>query len=160
MDAPLKAGFAAGRRDLRGIISAETGHAEAAVLPGQQSGVFEAEIAQGVRSDQLCDLRHRVVIRDQSVCAVDVRAVEAGGDKGRGADPHVDLLCTSPAQQLHRAAAGRTADDRIVNEDHALAFDHAADRVELEVDAVSGATFSSNAIIENMRAGLRRAIEE
>ena len=32
--------------------------------------------------------------------------------------------------------------------------------LELEVDAVSGATFSSNAIIENMRAGLRRAIEE
>ena len=32
--------------------------------------------------------------------------------------------------------------------------------LELEVDAVSGATFSSNAIIENMRAGLKRAIEE
>lgn len=32
--------------------------------------------------------------------------------------------------------------------------------LELEVDAVSGATFSSNALIENVRAGLARAIRK
>ena len=32
--------------------------------------------------------------------------------------------------------------------------------LELEVDAVSGATFSSKALIENMRAGLKRAMED
>ena len=32
--------------------------------------------------------------------------------------------------------------------------------LELEVDAVSGATFSSNALIENVRAGLQRAMRE
>ncbi|MBR5175819.1 MAG: FMN-binding protein [Bacteroidales bacterium] len=32
--------------------------------------------------------------------------------------------------------------------------------LELKVDAVSGATFSSKALIENMRAGLKRALED
>lgn len=32
--------------------------------------------------------------------------------------------------------------------------------LELEVDAVSGATFSSDALIANMRAGLKKAIEK
>jgi len=32
--------------------------------------------------------------------------------------------------------------------------------LELEVDAVSGATYSSEALIENVRAGLKRAIEK
>ncbi len=32
--------------------------------------------------------------------------------------------------------------------------------LELEVDAVSGATFSSKALIENVRAGLQRAMRE
>ena len=32
--------------------------------------------------------------------------------------------------------------------------------LELKVDAVSGATFSSEALIDNMRAGLKRALEE
>ena len=32
--------------------------------------------------------------------------------------------------------------------------------LELKVDAVSGATFSSDALIENMRAGLKRALED
>ena len=32
--------------------------------------------------------------------------------------------------------------------------------LELEVDAVSGATFSSNALIVNMRAGLKRALQD
>lgn len=32
--------------------------------------------------------------------------------------------------------------------------------LELEVDAVSGATFSSNSLIENVRAGLQRAMRE
>ncbi|MBR5661911.1 MAG: FMN-binding protein [Bacteroidales bacterium] len=32
--------------------------------------------------------------------------------------------------------------------------------LELDVDAVSGATFSSVALIENMRAGLKRALED
>ena len=32
--------------------------------------------------------------------------------------------------------------------------------LELEVDAVSGATFSSEALIENVRAGIRKAIEK
>ena len=35
-----------------------------------------------------------------------------------------------------------------------------AQGLELEVDAISGATFSSDALIENMRAGLKRAIEK
>ena len=33
-----------------------------------------------------------------------------------------------------------------------------AEGLELEVDAVSGATFSSQALIENVRAGLKRAL--
>ena len=32
--------------------------------------------------------------------------------------------------------------------------------LQIEVDAVSGATFSSNALIENVRAGLQRAMRE
>lgn len=32
--------------------------------------------------------------------------------------------------------------------------------LELDVDAVSGATFSSNALIVNMRAGLKRALQD
>ena len=35
-----------------------------------------------------------------------------------------------------------------------------AEGLEIEVDAVSGATFSSDSLIENMRAGLKRAIEK
>ena len=32
--------------------------------------------------------------------------------------------------------------------------------LEIEVDAVSGATFSSEALIENVRAGLKKAVEK
>lgn len=34
-----------------------------------------------------------------------------------------------------------------------------AKALEVEVDAVSGATFSSDALIENVKAGLRKAVE-
>ena len=71
---------------------------------------------------------------DERAGVIDVRAVVAGGHKGRRADPHVDLLRPGFPQQVDGPAAGGAPDDGVVDQYHALAADGGGDGVELDVD--------------------------
>ena len=71
----------------------------------------------------------------RSLLARRVHAVEAGRDGGRATDAQVDFLRAGGAHHADDLAAGGAADDGVVDEDDALAFEQIAHRVELELDA-------------------------
>ncbi|CAN4015306.1 Fimbrial protein, partial [Dysosmobacter welbionis] len=98
--------------------------------------VLQAQIPQGIHTDDLCDLLHRVVVGDELAGVIDVRTVVAGGHKGRRADPHVDLLRPGFPQQVDGPAAGGAPDDGVVDQHHPLALHHGADGVQLDIDLV------------------------
>ena len=64
-----------------------------------------------------------------------VDAVEAAVPGRRAGDPHMDLAGAGLAHHLHDLEAGRAADDRIVDQDDALALDQRAVGIVLELDA-------------------------
>ena len=105
-------------------------------MVGQLHHVAEAEIAERIHTDDFSDLRNRVVVGDELVFVVNIRAVVAFGHKGRRADPHVDLLRAGLAQQVDGAAASGAPDDGIIDQHHALALHHGADGVQLDIDLI------------------------
>ena len=105
-------------------------------MVGQLHHVAEAEIAERIHTDDFSDLLNRVVVGDELVFVVNIRAVVTFGHKGRRADPHVDLLRAGLAQQVDGAAAGGAPDDGVIDQHHALALHHGADGVQLDIDLI------------------------
>src|SRR5699024_9085761 len=134
----FKAVFVGGLGGGGGVGVAEAGGAEA--LGGRAVaelvGAVQAQIAQGVDADDLRNLLHGVVAGDEVISRVDVGAVVAGVDKGRGGDAHVDLLGAGVPQELDDSGAGGAADDGIVDEHHALAPHHLGDGVQFDLHLV------------------------
>ena len=64
-----------------------------------------------------------------------VDAVEAGRDGGRATDAEMNFCCARAADHADDFAARGSADDGVVNEDDALAFEQIVHGVELEADA-------------------------
>ena len=64
-----------------------------------------------------------------------VDAVEAGRNGGRATDAQMHFLCARAAHHAHNFSACRAADDGVVDEDDALAFEQIVHRVELEAHA-------------------------
>ena len=64
-----------------------------------------------VRTDDLRDFRHRVVAGDQVFLGIDIRAVIAGMEEGRGGNPHMDFPGARLPQQGDNPAAGGSADN-------------------------------------------------
>ena len=135
MDLPLEPMLLPVGGDRGGILPAEAGGAEAGVPAGEQPRAFQAEVAQGVHADDLRDLLRGVAVCDQVLRAVDIRAVPAGRDEGRRADPHMDLRRARVPQQADRLPAGGAPHDGIVDEDQALPLHHGADGVQLQSHA-------------------------
>ena len=93
--------------------------------------MLEGKIAERVRADYLRYLIDRVVAGDQVLPRVNVGAVIARVDEGRGRDTHMHLFRARLADQIHYMPAGRAADNRVVDENHALSLYRALDRVQL-----------------------------
>src|SRR5690242_15078787 len=105
---------------------------------GISDGLLEGrkrEIAEGVRAEELADLLGRIGRGNQLLARGRVHAVVAGGNRGRATDAHVDFFGSGIADHAHYLAAGRAADNGVVHQHDALAFDEAAHGVELELDA-------------------------
>ena len=75
------------------------------------------------------------VRRNQLRFARRVDAVEARRDRRRAADSHVHFLGSRGAYHPYDLPAGRAANDRVVDENHPLAVEDAADRVQLDLHA-------------------------
>src|SRR5215469_12869475 len=101
-------------------------------------GVFERrkrEVAERVRGKEFADFFGRLRGGNQFFARGRVHAVVAGRDGGRATDAHVDFFGSGLANHADDFAAGGAADDGIVDQHHAPAFDEAADGIELELDA-------------------------
>src|SRR5215472_10887201 len=105
---------------------------------GVGDGLFERgkrEVAERIRAEEFADLFGRLRGGNQFLACGRVHDVVAGRDGGRATDAHVDFLGSGVANHTHDFAAGGAADDGIVHEHDALAFNEAANRIELELDA-------------------------
>ena len=96
---------------------------------------FEGEVGEGVGAYIVADLVDGHVGGDELFFGRGIDAVEAWGDGGRAGDAHVDFGGSGFADHANDFFAGGAADDGIVDEDDALAFEEGADGVELELDA-------------------------
>src|SRR4051812_18485195 len=96
---------------------------------------LETQVGEAVGFDELANLLERVVGGNQLGAVRRVDAVEARGDRPRTRNAHVHLLRPGGADHLDDLPAGGAAHDRIVDEDDALAFEHAPDRVQLDAHA-------------------------
>src|SRR6476620_8807921 len=94
------------------------------------------EIGQRVGVDLLGDLVDRALVGDHLLAGRHVDAVVAGVADRRRRDPQVDLRGAGVAQHADDLAGGVAADDRVVDDDQALAGDYLRQRVELQPQAV------------------------
>ena len=76
-----------------------------------------------------------IVRRDQLFAPGRIHAVIAGRNRRRAADAHVNFGGACLAHQAHDLAAGGAAHDRIVHQNHALPFEHAAHRIQFQLHA-------------------------
>src|SRR5215467_665970 len=100
---------------------------------GISDGLLErkkGKIAEGIRAEEFADLFRRVARGDQLFAGGRVHAVVAGGDCRRATDAHMNFARASVADHADNLAAGGAADDGIVHENDALAFDEAAHGIE------------------------------
>src|SRR6266511_6048815 len=117
------------------VLPREAGVAEVGrVIAGGLQHAVQREVAERVRTEILLDLRHLVARPDQLLAGRRVDAVVAGPLDGRRRDAHVHLAGPGRPHHLDDLAARGAADDRVVHDDHALAVEHLAVRVELDLD--------------------------
>src|SRR5580658_3505510 len=95
----------------------------------------EREVAERIGAEKFANLLDGIVRGDQLFAARRIDTVVAGRNRRRAADAHVNFGGTGFADHAHDLTAGRAADDRIVHQDHTLAFEHAAHGIQLELHA-------------------------
>src|SRR6266545_5398993 len=118
------------------VLPREAGVAEVGrVVAGGLEHAVQGEVPERVGAEIALDLGHLVARADQLLARRRVDAVVAGPLDGRRGDPHVHLPGARRAHHLDDLAAGRPANDRVVHHDDALARQHLAVRVELDLDA-------------------------
>src|SRR5205807_1746949 len=101
-------------------------------------GLFERgkrEVAKRIRAEEFADFLGRLRGSNQFLARGRVHAVVAGRNRRRATDAHMDFGGASFADHAHDFAAGGAAHDGVVHQNNALAFDEAAHRVELELNA-------------------------
>ena len=96
--------------------------------------MFNAEVAQGIDTDDFGNFIDGVMVSNQIFRRVNIRAIVARRNKRRSADAHVNFFCAGFAQKLNGSAAGGPTYDGVVNQNHALSGDDAANRIELDVN--------------------------
>src|SRR6266545_7391380 len=126
--------FLPGNRDR--VFAYET--TEADVVPGmleRRDEPLEGQVPERIRGDELGDLRHGLLIRDELVPRLHVDPEVAREPYRRASDPDVDLLRAGLPQALDDLADRRAADDRVVDQDNPFVLHRRSDRVQLEHDA-------------------------
>jgi hypothetical protein len=126
-------------RDLHRILPGQTCGTElvgrvavgARGRPDRRQQLVELEVHQAVDPEVLLDLRHGHLGGEQGVASAGVHAVEARPAIGRRRHPQVYLGGAGGVEHGHHRLGGRAPDDRVVDDDQALALDGFAQRVEL-----------------------------
>src|ERR1700722_4101662 len=95
----------------------------------------ERNVAERIRAEEFANFFGSVRGGDKFFARRRVHAVVAGRDGGGTTDAHVDFAGASFADHADNFAAGGAADDGIVNENDALAFDESADGIEFQLHA-------------------------
>src|SRR6185369_4739648 len=120
-------------RDRLRVAAVEAGEAEAVIRElERREDAGDREVAQRIRADEVADLLHRHVRRDQLGLDLGVDAVEARVEDRRRADPDVDLGGARLPKQRHDLLGRGPADDRVVDDGQPLAADDLPQRVELQ----------------------------
>ena len=101
--------------------------------PGSPHHPVERQVAQRVHPEVAADLVDRVAGRDQLGLGRRVDAVVARPRDRRRRDAEVDLGGAGGPDHLHQSLAGGAAHQRIVHHHHALALQHVAHGVELDL---------------------------
>ena len=91
---------------------------------------------QAVDADDPADLFDIVLGGDELVARGEVHAEVARVHDRRAGDAQVDFLRARSAELVHLGLGGGAADDRVVDDDDALALDHFRDHIELEANRV------------------------
>src|SRR5574342_840031 len=118
------------------VLPREAGVAEVGrVVAGGLEHAVERQVAERVRAEVLLDLRYLMARPDELLAGGRVDAVVAGPLDGRRRYAHVHLAGPGGPDHLDDLAARRAADDRIVHDHPALASQHFAVRVQLDLDA-------------------------
>src|SRR5437879_6179587 len=118
------------------------------VLPGQapETDVFpgmlqrgdqplHGEVPERIRIDEVRNLRHRLLVRDELISRLHVDTEIAREPNGQAADTNVDFLRTGLAEDLHDLSNRRPADDGVVNQYDPLVLHRRPNRIQLEHDA-------------------------
>ena len=122
--------------EIRGIDAGITRRTELAfgVIHGlAQCG--ERDVAKRIRAEELANFFGGIRGGDELFARGRVHAVVTRRNRGRTADAHVNFAGAGFANHAHNFAAGGAADDGVVDENDALAFDEAADGIEFQLYA-------------------------
>src|SRR5580704_1688614 len=95
----------------------------------------ERNVTERIRAQEFANFLRRIRGGNELFARGRVHAVVARRDGGRAADAYMDFARAGFADHADNLAAGGAADDGIVDENHALAFDKAADRIEFQFHA-------------------------
>src|SRR5215510_12386431 len=120
--------------DLVGAREARVTEAAGIAAGGLQHAV-ERQIAERIGAEITADLVDLMAGGDQLLARRRVDPVVTRPLDRWRRDPHVDLTRARAPKHAHDLAARRAADDRVVDDDHALALQHLRHRVQLDLDA-------------------------
>ncbi len=93
----------------------------------------QAQICERVGFDVFADFRDGVAGCDQFFLRGRIDSVKAGRQRRRATDPHVDFFRARGPDHLDDFAAGRSTDDGIIDEDHALPGQQLSNRIQFHL---------------------------
>src|SRR5580692_4973033 len=93
------------------------------------------DVAERVRAEKLANFFGGIRGSDELFPCGRIHAVIAWRNRGRAADAHMDFAGARFPNHAHDFPAGRAADDGIVDENDALAFNETANRIEFQFHA-------------------------
>src|SRR6266581_1769788 len=111
---------------------------ETDVFPGmlqRRDQPFHGEISERIRIDEVRNLRHRLLVRDELVSRLHVDSEITREPNGQATDANVDFLRAGLSEDLHDLSDRRPSDDGVVNQHNPLVLDRRPNRVQLEHDA-------------------------
>src|SRR4029077_7767929 len=89
----------------------------------------ERKIAQRISAKELADFFDGFLRGDQFFAARSIHSIVTGRNRRRATDADVHFGGAGLANQADDLAAGGAADDGIVDQNHALAFEHSTNRI-------------------------------
>src|SRR5436305_8155386 len=95
----------------------------------------QREIGHRIGSDVRPDLINCLIRCDQFFFGRCIYAVKAGRDRRRAGDAHVNFSSARVADHAHDLSTGSAANDGVIDQDHAFAFQQLAYWIQLELDA-------------------------